>query len=631
MTVVDSAKYANPFWDVRIDAQFTGPNLVQHTVHGFFYDSTLWKVRFAPDAEGSWGFSLKVIRPKDTTTFSGTFTCGPPASHGFLHIDPSNAHMFSFTDGTLFMPHGNVGHTPAVTAALLGIPTGTNQVPAMWDSLQSDGVNTYRITMFEQNAFQDSLSWNTDEGLANLVYQTPALDQYNLRVGKLMDRWLAQAAQHDINIYLCMFTLFDIPAYPFTSSPWAQSNGGPFATVDAPYSTTTGVGADLLRKYYTYVTDRWGAYRNLFAWEYNNEYGVRCSSGYIAMLDSVIRANDPYGHPHSVSFWNASWSNTSAVNGLPGINITDSHLYANNEWTEFNIDSAANTQAVYRYSTYAKPVLFGEFGSGPGLYTPGWVVFQRIGYWAAFVGGGYPVFWLSGDNNASGWDFNRQTIRFVRTVKNVENRLSAPLSLHPSNSAGSIDHPAAVRCYVMTGDSDLVVYLQHFTRHDTVITGVHVTLTIPAPGSNVWSAAWLDPSTGDSLAGSAGVTSNGQITLLAPNFAVDALLDLKFSAAPAGVIADSAVVPSAWELAQNYPNPFNPVTTIRFAVPTNERTRVRVYDVMGREVRTLFDGPAEHGRTYEVPFDASGLASGIYFCRLEAGSLVQTRKMALLR
>ncbi len=89
--------------------------------------------------------------------------------------------------------------------------------------------------------------------------------------------------------------------------------------------------------------------------------------------------------------------------------------------------------------------------------------------------------------------------------------------------------------------------------------------------------------------------------------------------------------PMEFGLAQNYPNPFNPTTYIRFTVKETERTRVRVYDVMGREVRTLFDAVAEAGRTYEVRFDATGLASGVYFCRLEAGSLVQTRKMALLR
>jgi hypothetical protein len=85
-----------------------------------------------------------------------------------------------------------------------------------------------------------------------------------------------------------------------------------------------------------------------------------------------------------------------------------------------------------------------------------------------------------------------------------------------------------------------------------------------------------------------------------------------------------------YELAQNYPNPFNPTTTIRYQIPTAETVSLKVYDVLGKEVATLVSGRQEAGN-YAVPFNASGLSSGMYFYRLQAGSFVETRKMMLVK
>jgi len=79
-----------------------------------------------------------------------------------------------------------------------------------------------------------------------------------------------------------------------------------------------------------------------------------------------------------------------------------------------------------------------------------------------------------------------------------------------------------------------------------------------------------------------------------------------------------------------YPNPFNPSTTIRYEVPESGEVRLSVHDMLGREVSLLVNERVEAG-TYEVKFDGSGYASGVYFCRLTAGSLAQIRKLLLLR
>jgi Secretion system C-terminal sorting domain len=90
------------------------------------------------------------------------------------------------------------------------------------------------------------------------------------------------------------------------------------------------------------------------------------------------------------------------------------------------------------------------------------------------------------------------------------------------------------------------------------------------------------------------------------------------------------VAPGGFSLFQNYPNPFNPATTICYEVPTNGIVVLGVFDVLGREVETLVNSSKQPGQ-YQVKFDGSNLASGMYFCRLQAGQYTQTRKMLLVK
>jgi hypothetical protein len=83
------------------------------------------------------------------------------------------------------------------------------------------------------------------------------------------------------------------------------------------------------------------------------------------------------------------------------------------------------------------------------------------------------------------------------------------------------------------------------------------------------------------------------------------------------VEVELGVAPRVFELSQNYPNPFNPTTRIEFTVPENGRATLKIYDVLGQEVATLFDGDAEAGRSLQATFDAKGFASGVYFSKLE--------------
>ncbi len=89
-------------------------------------------------------------------------------------------------------------------------------------------------------------------------------------------------------------------------------------------------------------------------------------------------------------------------------------------------------------------------------------------------------------------------------------------------------------------------------------------------------------------------------------------------------------LPDKYVLHQNYPNPFNPSTQISFDLTKAGHVSLKVFDLLGREVATLMDNIQSVG-SHAVIFDGSGLASGIYLCRLQAGNFMTTKKMMLLK
>lgn len=105
----------------------------------------------------------------------------------------------------------------------------------------------------------------------------------------------------------------------------------------------------------------------------------------------------------------------------------------------------------------------------------------------------------------------------------------------------------------------------------------------------------------------------------------------KYSYEPATTVQEpDALLPEAYTLNQNYPNPFNPSTTISFKIPDAVPVLLQVYNIMGHHIATLIDGQREAG-THVVNFDASDLAAGVYYYRLEAGTFIDSRRMMYLK
>ena len=111
---------------------------------------------------------------------------------------------------------------------------------------------------------------------------------------------------------------------------------------------------------------------------------------------------------------------------------------------------------------------------------------------------------------------------------------------------------------------------------------------------------------------------------------IDRMLMYFFPDNLTGVIAENGFTPEKFILYQNYPNPFNPVTTIRFEVPISQQVELSVFDMLGREVKGLYNDVAPAG-IVTIDFNGEGLASGVYFYRLKTQEFVASKKLLLLK
>lgn len=111
---------------------------------------------------------------------------------------------------------------------------------------------------------------------------------------------------------------------------------------------------------------------------------------------------------------------------------------------------------------------------------------------------------------------------------------------------------------------------------------------------------------------------------------VDNINVTAYQLVPTDIGSNQGNLPVRFDLSQNYPNPFNPVTSIEFGLPKDEMVSLKVYDMLGREVRTVINEFRKAG-TYQVGFDASSLSSGVYFYRMQAGMFTEIKRMVVVK
>ncbi len=131
--------------------------------------------------------------------------------------------------------------------------------------------------------------------------------------------------------------------------------------------------------------------------------------------------------------------------------------------------------------------------------------------------------------------------------------------------------------------------------------------------------------------GGAKITVNKNLDVFVAGASVTGtdFITIKYSQ-PDGIISFNKNVPSKFILFQNYPDPFNPTTKINFELPKESFTKLIIYDLLGREVATLVNEQLKPG-TYEVEWNGSSYASGVYFYNLTSADFTETKKMVLMK
>jgi hypothetical protein len=129
-----------------------------------------------------------------------------------------------------------------------------------------------------------------------------------------------------------------------------------------------------------------------------------------------------------------------------------------------------------------------------------------------------------------------------------------------------------------------------------------------------------------------GFTQRNSLSVISEGFTIHTFTSTKISLHnnPVLSVHESNSNPINFSLEQNYPNPFNPSTTIQYVLSSSSYITLRLYDLLGREIKILDDGFRSKGQ-HSISFHADNLTSGTYFYRLNANGYVETKKILLLK
>ena len=169
-----------------------------------------------------------------------------------------------------------------------------------------------------------------------------------------------------------------------------------------------------------------------------------------------------------------------------------------------------------------------------------------------------------------------------------------------------------------------------------VVAGANGDVRYTSDGGFTWlEDTYFSGLTTRDIVSISGVDDNTASAITVNNFngdsqSADTTFFLAVSSEPFTDVEDEVTFPSEFDLEQNFPNPFNPSTSIQYAISSRQFVTLKVYDVLGNEVATLANEEKDRG-IYSVNFNASGLASGMYLYRIQAGSFIETKKMLMIK
>jgi hypothetical protein len=161
----------------------------------------------------------------------------------------------------------------------------------------------------------------------------------------------------------------------------------------------------------------------------------------------------------------------------------------------------------------------------------------------------------------------------------------------------------------------------------------YATIKYSSTGVEEWVVRYDGPAHGEDKAVSIAVDGSGNVYVMGSSKGdgtSDDFTTIKYSQTT-GIETTSQIIPDKFILHQNYPNPFNPITAISYQLPAFSKVELSIYNLLGEKIATLVSAKQPAGK-YEVQWDASAMASGVYLYKLSTDQgFMQTRKLVLLK
>ncbi|MBE2256034.1 MAG: T9SS type A sorting domain-containing protein [Ignavibacteria bacterium] len=193
-------------------------------------------------------------------------------------------------------------------------------------------------------------------------------------------------------------------------------------------------------------------------------------------------------------------------------------------------------------------------------------------------------------------------------------------------SFANISEELSIKCLIRKSEFENAI-----NEYENIVTSSSDSAKILNSQLNIIETYLIMSNQGDNL-NSNGMTSyTGRIPALKPNSLKDAINKMNSILGRNKEQDNFTALPTEYELSQNYPNPFNPVTKINFNIPKDSYVKLKIYDMLGREIAILVNNEFKQPGRYTVEFNGSTMSSGIYFYRLETKDFIQTRKMVLVK
>ena len=544
VTMAHTGTYTYPNDDVTITCVFTSPSNKTYTIGGFFYDTNIWKTRFAPKEVGNYTWTLSFDNGSGTPyTTSGSFTCTTSSNSGFLAISPANPRRFiTEADGKPFYINGFNGaynYLPWNPSPMKGATDEANQQlgnPATHDFAVplADAISTYRRGGLNimRNNWQ---AQNQSDGPAYITRINDAStgkNTYSAFAGKRLDE-LATAV-HQSGIKYMMTTCI--------------------APLIVNWNVTGTGNTTAITNYYKHFINRWGAYVDM--WEIGNELNGT-TQAYLDVVTAAIHNNDPYNHPLTNSYQAPNLDETQLTAANSHTYRASKNIDLDHDWVYSTGTSAtgvgqylgANISGVgyvpsLRELYPNKPIFSGECGNGVPYpaYDP---ERYRIPLWTTCLNESGVIYWLQMDKHyrPSGGYSNiyigteeRSMARIFANLVSDIDEMAVPLP-----TASVVCSSTNLRGYVTASSQNMIGYFLHANNHYSNLSGATVTLPIPA---NNMRGQWIDPTTGTIL--QEFTVSSGTQTLSIPTFQVDVGLRLR-SASSAPVIEFAKASYITWE------------------------------------------------------------------------------------